>query len=96
MSERRCYMDELNTLVEKNAPEEEIFGRMQELINLISGKLAVVAMEINPSDYPFVVACMEKSCENLRTLFSPDEIQLVEDLKRMTVRVDGHIVRENE
>ena len=96
MSERRCYMDELNALVENNAPEDEIFGRMQELVNLISEKLAVVAMEINPSDYPFVVACMEKTCENLRTLFSPGEIQLVEDLKQMTVRVDGHIVKEDQ
>lgn len=96
MSERRCYMDELDTLVENNAPEEEILGRMQELINLISGKLAVVAREIHPRDYPFVVACMEKSCENLRTRFSPGKIQLVENLKQMTVRVDGHIVREDE
>jgi len=96
MSERRCYMDELNTLVENNAPEEQILGRMQELIDLISEKLAVVATAIHPNDYPFVVACMEKSCENLRTLFSPGEIQLVEDLKQMTVRVDGHIVREAE
>ena len=96
MSERRCYMDELNTLVENNAPEEQILGRMQELINMISEKLAVVATEINPSDYPFVVACMELSCANQRTLFSPGEIQLVEDLKQMTVRVDGHIVKEDQ
>lgn len=92
---RRCFMDEVLTLVEAKAPEDEIFGRMQELVNLISEKLSVVAMEIQ-SDFPFVVACMEKSCENLRTLFSPGEIQLVEDLKQMTVRVDGHIVKETE
>ena len=96
MSERRCYMDELNTLVENNAPEDEILGRMQELIDLISEKLDVVATAIHPNDYPFVVACMEKTCENLRTRFSPGAIQLVEDLKQMTVRVDGHIVREDE
>lgn len=96
MSERRCYMDELNALVENNAPEEQILGRMQELVNLISEKLAVVAMAIHPSDYPFVVACMEKSCENMRRLFSTGEIQLVEDLKQMTVRVDGHIVKEDQ
>ena len=89
-------MDEVLTLVEAKAPEDEIIGRMQELLNLISEKLSVVAMEIHPSDYPFVVACMEKSCENLRTLFSPGEIQLVEDLKQMTVRVDGHIVKEDQ
>ncbi len=96
MSERRCYMDELNALVENNAPEDEILGRTQELVNLIGEKLAVVATAIHPSDYPFVVACMEKSCENLRTLFSPGEIQLVENLKQMTVLVDGYIVREDE
>ena len=96
MSERRCYMDELNTLVKNNAPEDEILGRMQELVDLIGEKLSVVATAIHPNDYPFVVACMEKSCENLRTRFSPGEIQLVEDLKQMTVRVDGHIVKETE
>lgn len=89
-------MDELNTLVENNAPADEILGRMQELIDLISEKLAVVAAAIHPNDYPFVVACMEKSCENMRRLFSPGEIQLVEDLKQMIVRVYGHIVKEDQ
>lgn len=87
-------MEELNTLVENEAPADEILGRMQELIDLISEKLGVVAMAIHPNDYPFVVACMEKTCQNLRTRFSPGDLQLVEDLKQMTVRLDG--VKESE
>lgn len=93
---RRCYSAELDDLVEKDAPDDEILGRMQELINRISGLLAVVAREIHPRDYPFVVACMELSCANQRSLFTEEQLQLVEDLKQMTVRVDGHIVREAE
>lgn len=96
MSERRCYMDELNTLVENNAPEDEIIGRIQELINRISGLLAVVVHEIHPRDYPFVVACMELSCANQRSLYTEEQLQLVEDLKQMTVRVYGHIVKEDQ
>lgn len=83
MSERRCYMDELNALVENNAPEEQILGRMQELIDLISEKLSVVATAIHPNDYPFVVACMEKNCANQRSLYTEEQLQLIEDLKTM-------------
>lgn len=88
MSERRCYMDELNTLVENNAPEEQILGRMQELLNRISGLLAIVVGEIHPSDYPFVVACMELSCENQRSLYTEEQLQLVENLKIAIQRQD--------
>ena len=85
---RRCYMDELDELVEKDAPEDEIIGRMQELINRISGMLAVIAREIHPADYPFVVACMEISCANQRSLYTEDQIDLVEDLKAVIQRRD--------
>ena len=88
MSERRCYMDELNALVENNAPEDEILGRMQELVNLISEKLAVVAMAIHPNDYPFVVACMELSCANQRSLYTEEQLQLIENLKTVLQRRD--------
>lgn len=81
-------MDELNTLVENNAPADEILGRTQELINLISEKLGVVATAIHPNDYPFVVACMEKSCENQRSLYTEEQLQLVENLKIAIQRQD--------
>lgn len=85
---RRCYSAELDELVEKDAPEDEILGRMQELINRISGLLAVVAHEIHPRDYPFVVACMELSCANQRSLFTEEQLQLIEDLKTVLQRRD--------
>lgn len=85
---RRCYSAELDELVEKDAPEDEILGRMQELINRISGLLAVVAREIHPRDYPFVVACMELSCANQRSLYTEEQLQLIEDLKTVLQRRD--------
>lgn len=85
---RRCYTDELNELVDRNAPREEIYARMQELIDRISGLLSATAREIHPLDYPFVVACMELSCANQRSLYSDEQLELVENLKAVIQRLD--------
>lgn len=85
---RRCYTDELNALVRGGAPQEEIFALAQELLDRISGLLAVVARTVHPADYPFVVAVMELTCAHQRSLYDAEQIELVDNLKEIIERRD--------
>lgn len=87
--DRVSWAGKIQALIDRGADVDQIMAMTQEAINFMSDQLGIVARSVHPADYPMLAACMELSCERLRSEFPPEINQAVDTMKSQMVHIVG-------